>query len=715
MKSNTFNYSLLAVGVAAVMGLSTGAMAKTTQSLGGEATINNVASATYKVGEIDQKEVKSNQVTITVTETAAFSLVATIKDAALASGAVNDDDKNEGLKVTPNGFVAFNHTLTNSGNFTDKYTMTLAQNGATGDIPATPNDDKNYDFTKTTVSYKIFNTGGGTAVTTVTDQPFSTFNANKIELQAGQYAEIVVNAKTKDNKGADKQNLTLTAVSDYLATAAPTKKSLTNFDYSNTVLPVFSIVKSVTGTINKQDNTSKATYKIVVTNSQTAYSAAATNATIIDNLPLGLKLVPGTVKSDVGTVVENTQGAGTVGSGVLDGFVVTGVNLAVNAKVTITFEVQQDTTETLAKSTVNHASVKDDLDEDASTIDDIVTDSTESAVGAQNTGTFYPTAGDSEVQDGSTPATAGGDSTAPLTSNERGLTLTGATTKEVPNTTSASPTNTQAKHETIITNTGKETEGDTAGEVKFKIVDNAGSAAVNLTTPVTITYKPKNGTAQDFTFPNVPADGIYDLKNAVNGTTPFSGMAPESTVTIKYEVSSTNAPSASNEAGSQAAASETTTVTLIPGGTDAPTTGGFVITDTTNVKGLKLLKQQAIDTNCNGTLDGSESMGIATLLATPNQCVIYRITAENTFSAKPVGFDITDVTISDLLSRFSNSADYKNDGIILVSSTNSTAGSVTKTTTAIEAGVTKLAPTDTATLQFSVKIKANAATVTPKP
>lgn len=68
-----------------------------------------------------------------------------------------------------------------------------------------------------------------------------------------------------------------------------------------------------------------------------------------------------------------------------------------------------------------------------------------------------------------------------------------------------------------------------------------------------------------------------------------------------------------------------------------------------------------------------------------------------------------------MLSRFSNSADYKNDGTISVSSTNSTAGSVTNTGTAIEAGVTKLAPTDTATLQFSVKIKANATTVTPKP
>jgi len=73
MKSNNFNYSLLAVGVAAVMGISTGAMAKTTQSLGGEATINNVASATYKVGEIDQKEVKSNQVTNSNRNSCVFS------------------------------------------------------------------------------------------------------------------------------------------------------------------------------------------------------------------------------------------------------------------------------------------------------------------------------------------------------------------------------------------------------------------------------------------------------------------------------------------------------------------------------------------------------------------------------------------------------------------------------------------------------------------
>lgn len=43
MKSNTFNYSLLAVGVAAVMGVSTGANAATpaTAATAGAAPINN--------------------------------------------------------------------------------------------------------------------------------------------------------------------------------------------------------------------------------------------------------------------------------------------------------------------------------------------------------------------------------------------------------------------------------------------------------------------------------------------------------------------------------------------------------------------------------------------------------------------------------------------------------------------------------------------------
>lgn len=53
MKPNTFNYSLLAVGVAALMGVSTGAMANTTsgtQTVNNSRAITNVASASYSIG-----------------------------------------------------------------------------------------------------------------------------------------------------------------------------------------------------------------------------------------------------------------------------------------------------------------------------------------------------------------------------------------------------------------------------------------------------------------------------------------------------------------------------------------------------------------------------------------------------------------------------------------------------------------------------------------
>ena len=72
MKSNPFNYSLLAVGVAAVMGVSTGANAATPINAvtAGAAPITNVATASYSVAGVSQPSVTSNTVTVNVSETA---------------------------------------------------------------------------------------------------------------------------------------------------------------------------------------------------------------------------------------------------------------------------------------------------------------------------------------------------------------------------------------------------------------------------------------------------------------------------------------------------------------------------------------------------------------------------------------------------------------------------------------------------------------------
>ena len=87
MKSNPFNYTLLAVGVVAAMGISSGANAATPNTTGGvsagAAAINNVATANYSVAGIAQPNVTSNTVTVNVSETANFALVSTVDDGSI--------------------------------------------------------------------------------------------------------------------------------------------------------------------------------------------------------------------------------------------------------------------------------------------------------------------------------------------------------------------------------------------------------------------------------------------------------------------------------------------------------------------------------------------------------------------------------------------------------------------------------------------------------
>ena len=79
MKSNIFNYSLLAVGIAAVMGASTSAMAEI-KNVKDAVVINNTAKASYSVDGVAQTEVVSNKVTVNVSENGSFSLSAQNED-----------------------------------------------------------------------------------------------------------------------------------------------------------------------------------------------------------------------------------------------------------------------------------------------------------------------------------------------------------------------------------------------------------------------------------------------------------------------------------------------------------------------------------------------------------------------------------------------------------------------------------------------------------
>ncbi len=701
MKSNTFNYTLLAVGVAAVMGISTSAMAVDSSSTTTSVEIKNVATASYSVGTVVQPTVTSNEVKVTVSEQVSFSLVA-------------DNTKT----VAPNGFVGFQHTLTNTGNRGDTYTVSL-QN-LTG-------DDAQYDLTKTTIAYKIYNSGVTPDATGSNNAGTGTIPANNaaggtITLAKGQFAVIDINAKTNANKGGNKQNLQITAVSAVIpattTSAAVPGKTLTNKDISTTTLPTFSIVKTITNALDLNDIDDTATYQIVIKNPTTTYSAIATNILIEDVLPAGLIVATpestfvASTGSEVGTITRTANG-----------FTLTNAKLAIDGTITVVLNVKRDPVVAPAVGALNHVKVTDDLDDNTATTDNTLIDSTNSTV--DTVVNFYP-ADDTDLVSGAAPGNAeivkGTDYTQPLATIRRDLTLTQVTNREIAPTTGTTSTATagQVTHQTIITNNGQDTEGDTANELTFTITDNDGATpdAINVVPgTVKISYTLPNSTTAGTALVISPnSSGVYDIFTALP-----TGIAAGGKVTISYNVSSNNAP-LFTPTNSTTSTTENTVITLIPVGEGKPTVNP-TITDTTTVKGLTLVKAQAIDAACDGSAVGAfVTTDIANVL--PGQCIVYRINATN--NSSPIqttvptavsGFNITGLTISDLLSNFSAGADLVTGSPASSATDNSSIGAATVSATDVSAAMTGtnvLVPQGVATLNFKIKVK-NARTTTTSP
>ena len=235
MKSNTFNYSLLAVGVAAVMGVSTGANAATpaTAATAGAAPINNVATASYSVAGVSQPSVTSNTVTVNVSETANFALVSTVDDGSIGNDTATD------RPATPGGTTTFTHALTNTGNVTDTYTINTTGNDSPL-VTATPN----YALGTALVTFTIVQANGTpltnaqvTALGTQA-QTGSLTNVQTIRLQPGTRANLSYEATTPDNRnGNDKGVGTLTATSTFFTANQPANATLVNENQTIVRLP----------------------------------------------------------------------------------------------------------------------------------------------------------------------------------------------------------------------------------------------------------------------------------------------------------------------------------------------------------------------------------------------------------------------------------------------------------------------------------------------
>ena len=668
MKSNTFNYSLLAVGIAAVMGVSTSANAAPsltpTATESGNAgtnskTIKNVATASYSVSGQSQKPVISNEVTVNINEVISFSLTANNIDD------VQNDDKNLKSTVVPEGFVTFKHTLKNTGNLDDTYSFTL-----------TDLSGGKYNLAGSNANVIIKDASG----TQTASYPITGITTGSLPLSAGYSAEITINAKTTGNQGGSTQDLKLSAESTKIAAltspANGAKKALTNIDESSTVLPVFSIAKTITSdTFNVNDPTAEVSYEVVVRNVKGGYSADATNVTIQDFLPDGLIMSQDLVSTNITTIGAGT----TIDNGSITntskGFSFVATNLPQDGKVTIKFKAKKDKDVPLAQNALNHVTVTDDLDDNATTTNTLV-DSTDSS--KEKNIIFYPANDDTNITDGTSVAdgTNGTDSTQPLNSTQRSLTLTNPQIIQIPTTTNST---TQANHSVIITNTGRDSESN----LTFTLAES------NTAENVSVSNVQVNGTGTALT---ATSAGVYTIP----GT-----LAAGANLKITYVVTSTDA---------KVGQKEETTVTLVPSATpgNAPTVPP--VNDTTQVRGIELAKTQALDANCDGNPEGSFSTA---LTANAGQCVIYNIKATNTFDSTVTGsYSIASLVISDDLidNGVTTSADYlagsaNNKNISGSATTGSvTAPSATNNQVASNT-VGTLAPQATANLQFAVKIK----------
>jgi hypothetical protein len=675
MKSNTFNYSLLAVGVAALMGVSTSAMAaKTNYESQTGVPIANIATANYNVDGVAQPQVESNEVIVNVNETPNFSLVSNITDGD------NDPDTAINQEATPGGSTPFTHLLTNEGNITDTYT--IATNATDTSIGGTPE----YTFGSAEVSYSIdvsgltteqlaeletlnpntdFSVSGTTATGTLT-----TTN-DELTLLPGLVAELSYNAPTDvDQEGGDTGEGTITATSSVIA-GQPT---LTNENQTLVKLPVFKIEKSATcngatepcTSLNLNADNTDVNYSIKITNVTTDYSKAADNFVIRDVLPLGMTLDSSGVTTPSGSTVDS---AGTDASGrqVID---ITVPSLAVGADLTVNFTVNVDKAAILdAGNTVtNDATVYDNYD-----------DTTPDTADKDNINSDISDSTDDDIDSPKVPAdgngTDGEDTTPTITLTDRSLTITPGTTKEV-------PVDGSVEYSHTIENEGNADEGGTTRPINITITDPNGNTPLDVINPV---YVDSNNVEQPLEVIDATT-GEYKLPDSVI-------LAPGETVEIRYTVDSVGDNTNLDE-------SDTNVLTVTSTGADA---SSDTAENTTTIKGLTLLKQAALQEQCTGAIGTYEgtlgSSTTATFTAQPGDCIYYQITAINTFTTK----GLSNVIVSDDKTQWNTQATYQDDVAGLI---NGSATGVTNNDTGevITSTFTTLPAEGTGTMTFSIKV-----------
>ena len=641
MKSNNFNYSLLAVGVAAVMGISTGAMAaKPTGGTGtGSFDVTNKAEATYKVAGNDQSQTAtSNEVTVKVNELSSFSLLT--------------DNVNTPINPQANSTATFTHTLKNEGNVNDSYIL---------DLKNVNGDD--FDYSGYVVTYT--KTSNGTSQNITLDANGKATTA--ITLTPNETASITIVATANTARSMDKNGiLTVSAESAYLKaknTGTPAAYTASNTDNAKTTTPVYAITKSAAtnlGNKNLDLNNANAyiDYTITVKNEGNINGTAVT---IEDALPNGLTLVPST-QTDIYTapVIKRNNAVITVTPEISTNKITfKNVDIAKNDVITITFRAKKSSAATSTSDFSNYATVKDNTknDVDANTPDliDHSNDKTNAGVAEVNYENPVGT-GPYPGKDDNTNATV------TTTNQTRSITISEGVNKEVPLLTPNTENKVGNTYIYTITNNGTDiTEAATANSVTFSVKPTASKInGVDGTTDNTDISIAR-------VFADINNDGVFnigdiELTGTQVGTTSeytydlnqakTTGFAAGTANAIKIGVQVSTSGTGSNLVGGKNNIndSETLTLAVLPQGSvnGTPKPVDVSTTSKTTMQGINLQKYQIV-ANCEAALpaDNNAAWSSTATTATSGQCIFYKLEAKNTFTESNRA--ISNLAISDTL------------------------------------------------------------------
>lgn len=685
MRSNTFNYSLLAVGVAALMGVAgtANAAGPNTPTDDKIVPIKNFASATYTVANTsnEQQTSISNTVTVNVTEQGAFTLL------AISPEPVNDNnaDTNKDLTINPqaNQTVTFIHTLENNGNVTDTYTVTLDQ---------LTND--NFDYSGFTISY----------VTNLNATSQSINSGGTITLAKDEKATITIVATSDtQRKVGDNGALTVTASSAYLkarngAGAATNTYQAVNTDNAITRTPIFAIIKSARTSLaanNKFFDTANPdafiNYSITIKNEG---NADAKGFEIVDTLPTGLVGVT-TFTPQIGGV--NIPAGNFAFSNENKTLTITGQNLNQGDTITVTFRAKKDTTATITTGTTltNYAIVQDNtLDDDSANNPDLI-DRSDTVSGGGLGENNYEDPNLPAGQDDKDGKDDNTDASVTTRNQTRNITVTGDATKEIP------LISTNNVYTYTITNSGTDiTEANAPDEVYFTVTPTTDIGEITIER---VFIDANNNGAFDTGETELAADGDnYDLFDVVGN----AGLTAGQTAKVSVELSSNGVSdntSGVNKIDSKEVMTITVTAQTTVEETAAPTAGTVV--STTTLKGINLIKGQAV-ASCTspGTLTYNTSA--TALTAQPGQCIYYQITAENTFTE--ANKTINTVAISDTFDI--SEVTHNTASFASTTSASSAVANAVYSSPTLTATFDSLAPGETGTITFSNTILITGAT-----